>query len=445
MAASSLSYIQYRDYQILGVTLSRQHAVHPEVKKIVNTFKKACYLVLLFSTVCSFLLLIPFIRPYADFTMFFMMALNLFANWFVINLCQKSLMNIKEQNKWIYPKKSIATVDLNVSRAKGKSAISPVWVWLFFILSFIPMVFLLINSDMRIFYPLIFSFIGPFCQVSLVFLYYQMVNQPSRILDDKTVTNLLFAQQHERINSITATLSSLSMLLFWILFSFSMLYMENSIMVIAPVVFLITAVLIIEHWHQKKMRKLEENITGSLSDGEEDVQERESTWKCGCYYNPDDHRIFVPKRAGSMGWTINIGRPVGKALYLGTIVLVLVVIIFAVYGGIKDYEIEIDDQEIIVDAAMYDISFKKEDIDSISLTEQLPNGIRTNGYGGANKSFGHFMLDEYGNCMLYIYSNVNQYIVVQLKGNDPGYVILNCKTEGETEELYKIFNSWISE
>ena len=213
-------------------------------------------------------------------------------------------------------------------------------------------------------------------------------------------------------------------------------------MVIAPVVVLIVMILVIEYWHQKKKGKLEESFTDILSEDGENIQERGNTWKWGCYYNPEDSRIFVPKRAAGMGWTINIGRPVGKALYFGTIVLVFAAIMLVAYGGLKDYEIKIEDSEITINAAMYDISVNKEDIASISLIDSLPDGIRTNGYGGTNKSFGHFTLDEYGSCMLYIYNSVDQYIVVQLKESNPGFVIINGKTPEETESLYEDISLW---
>ena len=445
MTVSSLSYIKYQDHQILGVTLSKLNADNPEIKGIINSFKKLCYLILSFSMGFSLLLLMPFIRHYADFLMFFMMALNLFANWISINHHQKKLLTIKEQNKWIYSNKKIVTVDLNVSKVKGKSKISSVWIWIFLILSFIPMIFLLINSDMRKFYPLGFSFIGPVCQLLSTFLYYQMINQPSRIIGHKQESNLLFAQKYERINSTTATLTALSMLIFWILFSLSILHIQNNFLIIVPITFLIIAVLTIENWHQKKIHKLEEAFTDISSEYEENIQEQESTWKWGCYYNPNDLRIFVPKRFASMGWTINIGRPIGKVLYFGTIALVFVVIIFLAYGGTKDYEIELEGPEMMIDATMYDISIEKEQINTVSIINQLPNGIRTNGYGGVNKSFGHFTFDKYGNCMLYVYNNVNQYVVIDLKGSNPNYIIINDKTMEETETLYQAINSWLSE
>lgn len=47
------------------------------------------------------------------------------------------------------------------------------------------------------------------------------------------------------------------------------------------------------------------------------------------YNNPDDPAIFVPKRFG-LGWTINFGRPQGKLLMIGTLLLPLVMLILTV-------------------------------------------------------------------------------------------------------------------
>ncbi|MDD4715922.1 MAG: DUF5808 domain-containing protein [Oscillospiraceae bacterium] len=445
MAISSLFYRRYRANQVLGVTLSKTHSQHPEVQKTIDSFTKACYAVVLLSVGCSFLLLIPAIGSYSEFFMLLLVVSNLFVHWLMIGNYQKKLMHIKEQNKWTYQRKKIVSVDLTVSREKGRSSISSVWVWLFLLFSFAPTAVWFLNADIRQSYPIGLSFIGPLCQLCTFFLYYQMKNQHSSIANEKSEKNLVYAQQEERINSISATLSSLAMLIFWILFSLSMLYTQNSLLVIAPLIFLIAALFIIARWQQNKMRKLEENFIGTLSESDENIQEQQSTWKWGCYYNPSDPRIFVPKRIASMGWTINIGRPIGKIFYFGIMILVFAVILFVAYGGLKDYQITVQGSEIMINAAMYDTTFEKEQVVSVSVIKQLPNGTRTNGYGGAKKSFGHFALKGYGNCMLYIYNHVNQYIVVQLKGNDPGYVFINDKTIEKTETLYQTISHWLSE
>ena len=265
MAASSLLYRQYRDNQILGITLSRNHAQHSEVKKTVASFTKACYGVLLLSTGCSFLLLAPPIRSYAEFAMLLLVMANLFANWLVIEHYRKKLLWIKEENHWIYARDNTVTVDLNVAREKGKSGISSVWVWLFFLLSFVPTAVLLFHSEMRRLYPIGLSLIGPFCQLCSVFLYYQMRNRHSRMTDGETERNLSLARQEERINSIAGTLSALAMLIFWLLFNLSMGYTQNGFLVIAPVIFLCAALPGIARWQQNRTRSLEGTKTRESS------------------------------------------------------------------------------------------------------------------------------------------------------------------------------------
>ncbi len=43
------------------------------------------------------------------------------------------------------------------------------------------------------------------------------------------------------------------------------------------------------------------------------------------YNNPDDPNVLVPKRYG-LGWTINFGHPGGRALMIGLLLLILVLI-----------------------------------------------------------------------------------------------------------------------
>jgi hypothetical protein len=47
--------------------------------------------------------------------------------------------------------------------------------------------------------------------------------------------------------------------------------------------------------------------------------------------------------------------------------------------------------------------------------------------------------------MLYIYNQVGKYIVLQLDGDDPGYVIVNAKSPEETGELYQPIRRWLTD
>ena len=53
-----------------------------------------------------------------------------------------------------------------------------------------------------------------------------------------------------------------------------------------------------------------------------------------------------------MGWTINVGRPAGKAIGLGTLALVVAVIGIVIYSGSKDYRITVHGDQAVIDAAM---------------------------------------------------------------------------------------------
>ncbi len=444
IAASALLYRQYCYHQLLGITLSRTHAQHPDVRETIVSFTKICYWILLLSLLCSLLLLIPFFKAYAEFAMLLLVAANLFANWFVIHYHQKKLIHIKAENNWIYPQAESATVDIAVSTEKGSSGISPVWVWLFFLISFTPTAVLLMRPDLQPLYPLGVSIIGPLCQLCTIFPFYQMQSRHSRIVHGRSEANTMFVQDEKRINAISATFSSLAMMIFWLLFSFSLIIDPDGLLLIAPVVLLTVTLLVIAGWHQNRIQRLEETVFSTISGEEEYIVEQDAVWKWGFYNNPSDPHLLVPKRIASMGWTINMGRPVGKLFLLLILILTVGVIGLAAYGGIKDYQISVQGSEVIIDAAMYDKTIEKDQILSVSIIDQLPTGRRTNGYNGAEKSYGHYFIEGYGKCMLYVYKDVNEYIVIQLAG-DSGYVILNEKTAGETEALCQEINRWLSE
>lgn len=52
-------------------------------------------------------------------------------------------------------------------------------------------------------------------------------------------------------------------------------------------------------------------------------------WKWGVfYYNPEDMRIFPPKRNPWMGWTVNFGNPISIITF---VILTVVLIIISNY------------------------------------------------------------------------------------------------------------------
>lgn len=424
--------------QVLGVTFSTKHAQHAEVKDVINSFKKACYLVFWMFVLASLLMLLPAIEELAEFVMLLLVMGNMAINGYAIGHHQRKLRRLKERNDWIYPTSSFVSVDLMVTKEQGKASISPVWVWLLFGLGFIPMIVLVLFPNKN--YPLFLSVIGPICQLPTVFLYYQSGRRGIMVAKGSTQWNLMIAQNNERINSIAATLSALVLWLFSMWFNAIIWFALKEYYFVGAVIVLIAGLLVISFWQQRQTRKILETAMEEME--EEIMQEKETTWKWGCYHNPYDSRLFVPKRLPSMGWTINIAHPLGKAIFFGTMALATVMIGFIIYSGTKDYEVTIHSSEVVFDAAMYDYTINKNEVASISMIEVLPKGRRTSGFGGFSKSYGHFSLDGYGNGRLYVYNKVKQYVVVSLKGDRPSYIIVNGKSAEETQELHRELQDW---
>ncbi|MGI5902064.1 MAG: hypothetical protein ACOX7U_06285 [Desulfitobacteriia bacterium] len=143
MAAFTLFYTKDQNHQVLGVTLSDAHVQAPEVQDMLSRYKQVCIFIFLLSGGLSLLLLLPALGFYFEFFLLMLVLANLFFNWFVIHKYQQKLQALKREKGWIYQQSRIITVDMNVVREKGKAGVSSVWVWLFWLLSFLPMVYLL--------------------------------------------------------------------------------------------------------------------------------------------------------------------------------------------------------------------------------------------------------------------------------------------------------------
>lgn len=80
------------------------------------------------------------------------------------------------------------------------------------------------------------------------------------------------------------------------------------------------AVVLALFWHAKLSR-----TKSSSSDDRGStavvLRDHEQYWSAGFLYdNPDDPALFVPKRFG-LGYTVNIGHPLGKLVLIGMLLL----------------------------------------------------------------------------------------------------------------------------
>ena len=443
--ASALFFRERTRGGLLGIFLLRTHAESPQAKKVAAGFAKACRCALLAAFGCSFLLLTRGMRPYAGIYLLVLAFAHFSSTWMILRHYREKLRAVKEKNGWAERPAGVVTVDLGVSREKGKSAVSAAWVWLFFLLSFAPLLYLSLTPAARETFPVGFSLIGPLCQTGAVFLYYQMKNLHAPAVEGEPEKNRACARAEERINTASAVLVALFFLIFWILLHAFIVFDGGAL----PTVLLAFATVLCLIWaaqrQRRKIRAAEDRIFGGLPEDPAGGEVPEEVWKWGCYCNPQDPRLFVPKRIASMGWTVNIGRPGGRALLFTIFALIAVLVGVLLYGNVKDYAVTVRDSSLSVDAALYDTTVEKRQVASVSVVDSLPDGTRTNGYAGAEKSYGHFTLNGYGKCMLYLYRGVGRYVVLKLGGNDPAYLILNGKSPEETQNLYREIRRWLEE
>lgn len=167
--------------------------------------------------------------------------------------------------------------------------------------------------------------------------------------------------------------------------------------------------------------------------------EEDEYWKNGfTYHNPQDKRLFVDKRVG-VGATVNTGRPAGKAIMGGTIVLAAGVLFFAMFLVIRaeftsPQLIVTPGDRIEIDYPMHSYDFAFADIKGMELVDSVPKGSKTNGEATNKYARGTFRLKGIGKSRLFIFKNNPPYIKFEL---DKTYVFFNDEDPEETLKLFE--------
>lgn len=429
-----------RGARVLGVTFAAGQARSPEVNRVVCAYKIGLAAVVVLMAACSFLLLLPAVGAYAEICALLLVVIDMLLTGLVQSAARRRLLSLRAEKGWIPSARTTVTVDLQVSRDKIKGAVPPAVVWVCFALSFVPAAALLAVPEWRVDFPLPFALICPICQLSTVYMYYRMRDLPARQSGADHAARTAFAQKIIRIHTASATAVAVSMAAFWLLFILSVAVLKNIYAALGAAALMFAADMAAAFWQQRKLRQLEDTC---LDAPDEEVPAPEPEYKWGCYYNPADPRIFVPKSVESLGWTINIGQPAGKAIFAGIFVLIGAVIAAVVWMGAGGFDLTVTDTQIEMDAPAYDLTVVRDQVESVELIDSLPaNGTRTNGYGGISKSYGRFHFDGYGACMMYVYNDTGVYVQLKLAGDDPAYVFLSGETQSDTAALYEEILQW---
>lgn len=132
-------------------------------------------------------------------------------------------------------------------------------------------------------------------------------------------------------------------------------------------------------------------------------------------------------------------RTIKWTLIFVTAVLLVIGIVLCT-GQIK---ITVDENNIeIVGSYWEDYQVELNSIKSISYRETLDKGTRTNGMGTFKLLEGNFNNNEFGNYILYAYVKCDNYIILDTTDK---IIVINAKTQQETESLYKTLESKVLE
>ena len=133
------------------------------------------------------------------------------------------------------------------------------------------------------------------------------------------------------------------------------------------------------------------------------VVDEDDYWIWGqFYYNPNSNKLMINERVG-MGMSTNFAHPVGKALAVLTL---LVLLALPVLGGwlvveeMVPMEITRTEDAVVVSRVGELYRIPLDEIEAVELLEQLPPATRTWGTGMPSLLKGSFFVEGYGNCTL---------------------------------------------
>jgi len=419
-----------RSNVILNTTLPREVQKDAGVQEIVSRYKKANLLVFVAALLPTPIILF-FQKP--SFMILYLclwFTADILAHNRLLNIYNRKLYALKQQNQWFVGNTQTITLDLEVSREKGKMAISPVW----FLPSLAIAAALLIAgllADEITLYPGLAAMVGV---LTHYYLYTLTTRERARAHSEDTQINLAITRTSIRLWTICwtglAALHSLSMVILLLLIrsnsATAFAFVVGGIIIInLAVIFLVYS-------------RIQDNQTLLLEQAQAPIYvDEDYYWRGGFYNNPNDCRTLVEKRIG-YGQTLNLGTKKGRMAYYGLIIglpafLLTMFLMFLSLDTAK-FDLTITDDMVQIHAPLYGYEFPLEDIESITTLKTLPSGRRTNGAATSEYSLGNFSLQGYGRSKLYVYNKQPLYIVIKLPDL---YVFFNANTEEETQQYYQ--------
>ena len=163
-------------------------------------------------------------------------------------------------------------------------------------------------------------------------------------------------------------------------------------------------------------------------------------WRKGWYENPNDPRWLVQDRLVPCNCSMNMAKPGAWggtiALLAGVGVLMVGLCVLFLWADFGGSSVVIAPDRVAVSAFLYDTEVDPQDIQSVTLLEDLPEDsyVRTNGLDDGRRLIGHFRGRETGPCEMYLHTAASPILAVET-GDFTLY--FNSEDPAETEAWYQ--------
>lgn len=198
----------------------------------------------------------------------------------------------------------------------------------------------------------------------------------------------------------------------------------------------VAALLVVLVWLMVKNHQLDKayrgrmDLVGYVNDDE--------NWLWGLiYYNPGDFRVGVEKRFG-IGTTINMATPVGKAM---AVVLAVVLVgstalcAWPIALEFTPISLTVEGEALVARQIRADYVIEVDDIQELTLVEELPSMAKSNGTGMETLLKGTFRRTEDG-MRVKVFLDPENGCFLTFAANDTTYY-MSCADDGETRALYE--------
>jgi len=337
---------------LLGVKIPEEKTKTPEVKGIVKGFRRENIIVGVFA-----IFIISLIIYYFNNILLLSLSPLVFIGilFLVYMRWNKKLKELKEEKKWEKLASNIAVVDVKFSRDKTKTlGIWNKWMVIPLIIIVGNMVLSLViypslpakvpthwdfqgningYMDKSIFVALLMPIFQLFIVAIMYLAYYAMIKSKQQIEPKNPEVslnkNIIFRKIWASYFLVTTILLEIlfTVLNMMVLGLIEDIRISNYIGIIFPGIMVIGAIIISIKLGQGGDRL---RIDDEEYSNEYDIDD-DRLWKLGntIYYNPEDPSVFVEKRIG-VGWTVNIGRPLGLILLVIPFIILIITLVLSI-------------------------------------------------------------------------------------------------------------------